>query len=138
LDPVPADVRDGFDISARCIEKIADLARSRGAPTVVALLPARFQLSDEDFASLQNAMSGTARAFVRDAATERFRTALSSTSVPVLDLLPVFRSEPHPADLYFRQNVHLTARGHQVVAEALLRFLREEQAVLPSSAHGER
>ena len=129
LEPEPPEVRDGLDVSARCIEKIAALARSRRASTVVALLPSRFQLNDKDYANLQQAMSGPARTFVRDAASERYRAALSSASVAVLDLLPAFRAEPRPADLYFQENVHLTPRGHQVVAEALLRFMREQQVV---------
>ncbi len=138
VDPVPAEVREGFQISARCVERIADLARSRGAPTAVALLPARFQLDDQDFANLQHTMSAPNRAFVRDAATDRYRAALAVGSVPVLDLLPVFQREPRPAELYFRQNVHLTTRGHQVVAGALARFLHDERIVPAPVERGEQ
>jgi lysophospholipase L1-like esterase len=95
-------------------------------------------LDDQDFANLQHTMSAPNRAFVRDAATDRYRAALAVDSVPVLDLLPVFQTEPRPAELYFRQNVHLTTRGHQVVADALARFLHDERIVPAPVERGEQ
>ena len=51
--------------------------------------------------------------------TEQAATA----GVPVLDLLPLFRSMPDRANLYLRIDTHFTAYGHQVSADALATFL---------------
>jgi lysophospholipase L1-like esterase len=134
LDPAPPDVLQGFTVAAECIERIVSLARSRGAATAVALLPARFQLSDEDFSEMKIAVARSGRALARDAATDRFRTATAKIGLPVLDLLPVFRAQPDPAGLFFKENVHLTARGHQAVANALATFLGESHLLDPGGS----
>jgi len=61
---------------------------------------------------------------VRDAATERFRDALTPLALPMTDLLPALRAQPNRHELFFQENVHLTPRGHVVVGEALLTFVR--------------
>jgi hypothetical protein len=45
--------------------------------------------------------------------------------VPVLDLLPLFRSMPDRANLYLRIDTHFTAYGHQVAAQSLAAFLEQ-------------
>ena len=60
---------------------------------------------------------------MRDAATERFASALAPLGVPTLDLLPVLARQPERSGLFFQRNVHLTPRGHDVVAGALFDFL---------------
>ena len=62
---------------------------------------------------------------MRDAATERFASALEGVRVPRFDALPVLRSALPGPDVFFQQTVHLTPRGHEIVAGALERFLRE-------------
>ena len=56
--------------------------------------------------------------------SDRFARALAPLGLPTLDLLPVLRAEPEPAGLFFRENIHFTPRGHQVVADSLEGFLR--------------
>jgi hypothetical protein len=41
----------------------------------------------------------------------------------MFDLLPVLEAQPDRKGLFFQRNVHLTTRGHQVVADALFQFL---------------
>jgi hypothetical protein len=62
---------------------------------------------------------------VRDAATARLRDGLAPLELPTLDLLPVLARQPGRAGLFFQRNVHLTPRGHDVVAGALLQFLQD-------------
>ena len=45
--------------------------------------------------------------------------------VPVLDLLPLFRSMSDRASLYLRIDTHFTAYGHDVTAAALATFLEQ-------------
>jgi lysophospholipase L1-like esterase len=126
VDP-PADVMRGFDVARDAIERIVDRAAEGGARTAVILLPARFQLDPRDFADLTAEVKPFGMTLVRDGATERFRSAYANLPVPVLDLLPVFRGMPQADELFFRRNVHLTPRGHQVVAEELARFIRHQR-----------
>jgi lysophospholipase L1-like esterase len=124
MEPTGSDVMHGFAVARQCATKIATLARARGSATAVVMLPARFQIDEADFIRIKQAFGRRGQTVVRDAATERFHAVLDTAGPPVLDLLPVFRATPNAADLYFNENVHLKARGHQVVAEALAAFLQ--------------
>ncbi len=68
-------------------------------------------------------MQAAGHELIRQAATERFRTALAPLRLPMLDLLPVIQAQPDPAGLFFQRNIHLTPRGHQVVGHALAGFV---------------
>jgi hypothetical protein len=67
---------------------------------------------------------------VRDAASERFSRTLSALGAPQLDVLPALRSALPGPDLFFQETVHLTPRGHEVVAAALDRFIDEHRSEL--------
>ena len=64
---------------------------------------------------------------IRDAATERFDQALAPLGMPQLDLLPALRGALPGPDLFYQETVHLTPRGHGVVAEALDRFIEDHR-----------
>jgi hypothetical protein len=122
-DP-PPDVVHGLEVTRRAIGMIGARAAARGARTAIVLMPARFQINDVDYGWMSEAVRRVGGVMVRNAATERFREALAPLGVPMLDLLPVFEAQPNRAGLCFQQNVHLTVRGHQVVADALFQFLQ--------------
>jgi hypothetical protein len=61
---------------------------------------------------------------VRDAATVRFDAALAPLPIPRFDALPPLRAAG--PDVFFTSTVHLTPRGHEVVADALAAFLRRQ------------
>ncbi|NUR54025.1 MAG: hypothetical protein HOQ29_06240 [Acidobacteria bacterium] len=124
-DPAPR-IADGLRTSRECVAAIADEASRAGARTMVMLMPARFQVNDEDFGNLKAAVEQTGGRLVRDAATERFDRALSDLPIPRLDVLPVLRHAQQRADVFFQHTVHLTPLGHEVVAESMERFLREK------------
>jgi hypothetical protein len=92
-------------------------------------MPARFQVDDADFGRLREAVSNAGGELVRDAATARFARVLAPLGVPILDVLPPLRAALPGPDVFYQETVHLTPRGHHVVAEALDRFIeahREE------------
>ncbi len=64
---------------------------------------------------------------IRDAATERFAQALDPLGLPQLDVLPALRAALPGPDLFYQETVHLTPRGHEVVADALARFIDDRQ-----------
>jgi lysophospholipase L1-like esterase len=47
--------------------------------------------------------------------------------IPVLDLLPVFKSHNDPKRLFFRSDLHWTKEGHRIAAKEILSFLRQKK-----------
>jgi lysophospholipase L1-like esterase len=121
--PAPR-IEQGLRTARECLQAIAAESRASGARAMVMLMPARFQVDDADYARLKDAVAGTGGTLVRDAATIRFREALAPLQVPVFDALPALRAALPGPDVFFQQTVHLTPRGHQIVAEALEVFIR--------------
>lgn len=123
LEAPPAFVQHGIDVTGRVVRLIADRARGQGARTGLVLMPARFQTDDGDYGRLAEVVRQNGGRLVRNAATDRFRAALEPLGLPMLDLLPVLERQPDRTGLFFQRNVHLTPRGHDVVAAALAEFL---------------
>ena len=121
--PAPR-IAEGLAIARDCIKAIADEAAGVGARTMVMLMPARFQVNDEDYGHLKKAVEGAGGRLVRDAATARFDEALTPLPVPRFDALPGLRAAG--PDVFFLQTVHLTPRGHEVVAAELEAFIRQQ------------
>ena len=90
------------------------------------LMPARFQVDDADYGRLKEAVAAAGGHLVRDAATERFDAALAPLPLPRFDALPPLRAALPGPDVFFQQTVHLTPRGHEIVAGALEAFLRRQ------------
>jgi hypothetical protein len=123
--PVPR-VEEGLRIARKCVETIVAESQASGARAMVMLMPARFQVDDADYGRLKEAVAGTGGELVRDAATVRFAEALAPLHVPVLDALPALRAALPGPDVFFQQTVHLTPRGHEIVAGALEAFIRQQ------------
>lgn len=130
-NPVPR-IAQGLAITRRAVEAIAVEASRAGARTALVLMPARFQVDDADYGRLRDTVRESGGELVRDAATTRFREALTGVGAPLFDPLPALRAALPGPDLFFQQTVHLTPRGHQVVAEALAGFLDHEGLVEPA------
>ena len=120
--PAPR-IADGIAHTRRAIEDITATAARAGAATMVALMPARFQVDDPDYSRLKEAVTASGGELVRDAATERFDRGLAPLPVQRLDLLPSLRRALPGPDLFFQESVHLTPRGHEIVAAALDDFV---------------
>jgi len=117
------EVTRGLEVSRDAFGRIAAMAANRGAHTAIILMPARFQVDDGDYGRLRERVQAAGHELIRQAATERFTTALMPLGLPMLDLLPVIQAQPDPAGLFFQRNIHLTPRGHQVVGHALAGFV---------------
>lgn len=120
--PAPR-IQQGIDITRDCVRLIAKHAEALGARAAVLLMPARFQVDDGDYDRLRSAVAQAGGELLRDGATERFDRSFAKLPLPRLDLLPALRRALPGPDLFFQRNVHLTPRGHEVVAEALASFL---------------
>ncbi|HXG54843.1 MAG TPA: hypothetical protein VNJ03_05640 [Vicinamibacterales bacterium] len=121
---VPATrIARGLDITRQSIAAIAADAAAQGARTGIVLMPARFQIDTPDYLRLRDAVAQAGGELQRDAATDRFTAALAPLALPVTDLLVPLRAAPSGSDLFFQANVHLTPRGHHVVADHLAPFV---------------
>ena len=125
IPQVPDEIARGLALTCDVIGRLRDEGAKDGTRVGIVLVPARFQLNDEDYGHLSRTVAAAGQQLLRDKATERFAEALAPLGLPMLDLLPVLRAQPDPAGLFFTQNVHFTVRGHAVVAEALARFVLE-------------
>jgi lysophospholipase L1-like esterase len=114
----------GLAATRRAVEEIAADASRLGAPTIVMLMPARLQIDDDDYGRLREIVAAAGGELRRDAASERFADAVAGLPVRLFDVLPALRLAAHGPDLlFFEQTAHLTAHGHQVVAEAMHAYL---------------
>jgi lysophospholipase L1-like esterase len=125
-NPAPR-IAEGLTLTRHALETITHDAADLGAKSAVVLMPARFQVSDEDYGNLRDAVRSTGGELIRDAGTKRFDETLASMPVSRFDVLPALRAALPGSDLFFRTTVHLTTRGHQVVAGALADFIRSQR-----------
>jgi hypothetical protein len=114
--------------------RIAERAAAMGAATGIVLMPARFQTDDPDYGRLAETVRQAGGVLDRQAASRRYRDAVAPLGLPTIDLQPILAEQPDRIGLFFRHNVHLTPRGHDVVARALFRFLRDTPAFRASFA----
>lgn len=130
LEQPPPEVAHGLLVARQALGRIVDAAARTGAQTMFALMPARFQVEDEDYAWWARTVADAGGRMRRNGASELFGEALGPLGQPVIDLQPVLSSQPDRRTLFFEQNIHLTARGHDVVAGALFGFL-QQHGILP-------
>ena len=123
--PAPR-IAEGLRITRDCIASIAAEASAVGARTMVMLMPARFQVNDDDYGHLKEAVEAAGGRLVRDGATQRFDAELASLPIPRFDALPPLRAGAPGTEVFFLQTVHLTPRGHDIVASALEAFIRRQ------------
>ena len=129
----PPMVAQGLEASRQAFGRIITRARDLGAPAVLALMPARFQVNDEDFGNLATAVRKAGGVLDRQAASRRFAEALAPLGVPMLDLEPILSAQPDRSGLFYQRTVHLTPRGHDVVASSLFEFLTSRSLVPPAA-----
>ena len=125
LPDLPPDIERGLAVTRECVKRIADSAAGRGARTGVVLVPARFQVDDENYESLRAIVAESGQELVRDAATNRFASALGGLGLPMVDTLPALRARVEEARAFMRSTAHFTPHGHEAVADALAGFLRD-------------
>lgn len=123
LPEAPPEIARGLDVMAEAVSRLDALTRSQGAQLVVLLLPARFQVDDEDYQRLRGGVARLGETLERDRATERFKSALETPGVPVIDALPSLRRAARNTDVFMRSTAHLTRIGHETVARTIQQYL---------------
>jgi lysophospholipase L1-like esterase len=125
LPDAPPEIARGLEVTRDAVSRLAALTSSQGARLVVLLLPARFQVDDEDYGRLKAIVARSGQTLERDRATERFKAALAGLDVPVLDGLPALREASLQSRVFMESTAHFTPYGHEVMARLLEQYLRD-------------
>lgn len=129
----PPILAEGLDVTRRAFGLISARAQAIGARTAIAVMPARFQINDVDFENLNKTVREAGGVLVRHSGSDRFREALRPLGLPIVDLQPGLARQPNPTGVFFQRTAHLTPRGHEAVATALLEFLDTGGLVSPAA-----
>jgi hypothetical protein len=124
-------------ITERLLWRWRDVAHQHGAIPVVVIIPTHLQVYPEIWRETIAKYQLDERRYDLDAPNRRLVDVCAEADLAVLDLLPPLRWHATTAlPLYYRQDPHWTPEGHQVVANVIARFLREE--ILPGLDHPDR
>lgn len=134
-NPAPR-ITEGLAITRQCVEEVVRISTDNGAKSGIVLMPARFQVDETDYRWLKESVRQAGGELLRDAASQRFDEGLSTIPVPRIDVLPALRAALPGPDLFFQRTVHLTPRGHEIVANALFDFILQNHLVEPPAATG--
>jgi hypothetical protein len=116
--PQVADMRE---ILFRPLERLKTEVEEQGGRFVVVLMPSKEELyGADDFPTILRPI-------------QEVRAGLESRGLPVLDLYPVFRELGRERSPFYRADPHPNAFGHQIVADALAKWITE-QSVFPAPA----
>lgn len=129
VQPAGQPLARAWESSLDVLERLVALARAQGVPIVLAVFPVEVQLDAAAIERYRRDFGVTVPAQALDGEPQRRLRAFGAAhGVPVIDLLPALRAAGGD-DLYLRKGpvrfdpVHLSPRGHQIVAEAIDRAL---------------
>ena len=110
---------DAWRVTAKLIDRIHRLTRERGGWLCLVRIPSKGEMLQPD----EYAEYGT-----------NLRAIAETSGIDYIDLYPVLKATP--LRTYFRDGIHWTAHGHEVVAEALRKYLAEaHEAQRDRNAH---
>jgi lysophospholipase L1-like esterase len=98
-------------------------AAAAGAPTLAMVIPQMGQFDEATRARVMADYRFGEDEVDWDRPQRQLAAKAERVGVPVLDLLPVFRSRADRSRLYLQLDTHFSALGHQAVAEKLTTFL---------------
>jgi acetyltransferase AlgX (SGNH hydrolase-like protein) len=115
----PGGVEDGYRVSGELLRQVRDEAASRDLPLLVVLIPIEFQVYPTRFEESIRRQGEDPLRFDLDLPSRRWNELARTAGLPVLDLLPVFRSHVSGPYLYMTLDGHLTVEGNRLAGEAI-------------------
>jgi len=127
-----AEAQEAWAITEGLVDRMRDVAESRGARFMVMVIPAADtvaqggRVKEPDADDLEDGITDEPTPGFEDP-HGTFGEIVARHSFPTLDLLATFRREaPRSRQrLYYRQNAHWTAAGHAIAARDLHAFIGE-------------
>lgn len=135
LPRTPDEVEEAWEISAGLLNRTRLVAESRGAKMMAMVIPsasevaARQRSRDDDDQPQENPDPAAAPSIVDVHA--RLGEIGGRLDLAMLDLLPALQRQALRSRqrLYYRQNAHFTAAGHELAAKELYDFLIERRLI---------
>jgi hypothetical protein len=128
--PPSEDFVAAWAVTEAIINRLNDEVTRRDAQLVVVIVGAPEQVyADAWEATLAANPAMQSYTWDLEAPNRRLVQYLEAQGIAYLDLLPVFReaaSQPDAPQLHFRHDQHWTEAGHQLAAESIFNFLRNE------------
>jgi lysophospholipase L1-like esterase len=132
LKSTPAQMEGAWSSTRAVLSDIVELARERDYPLMFVVFPMEIQLNDRAIELYRRELDLDIGAQVLSGEPQAELLSFGATAgVPVLDLLPVFRSATGP-ELYLRNRsmaadlVHPSPAGHRLAGRTLYSFLRQQ------------
>lgn len=111
---------DGWARSQAALRQARDMVASYGGRLVIVLMPTKEQV----YRDLSEPLLGADRLAVLDAPYRLMRDFCAAEGLTCLDPLPEFQAHAQAGEqLYYTTDMHLNARGNEVLAEWLARWL---------------
>ncbi len=127
----PAEAR-AWKTLAALLTATRDETERQGARYALVIVPAKWQVYADDWQALLAAIGEPDdERWVLRGPNRRITDLAGTLGVPVLDLLPVFRRAAGQGGerLYFPVDIHWTAAGHNLAAQAVGEFLMKRELV---------
>jgi lysophospholipase L1-like esterase len=116
---LPPAYDDAWAVTEGCLDAIVRTARAADAGVVLVYVPAIHQVSEAARPALEaSGFQWDARTLADTTLPDRLRRFGAARDVPVVDLLPVVRTQPGRA-LYFPRDGHWTPAGHALAATVI-------------------
>jgi lysophospholipase L1-like esterase len=112
-------LEDGYRITDDLLSLFRDEARHRELPLLIVLIPAEYQVYGRQFDDMVKHQGLDPEDFDLDLPDRRWAGMAKRLALPVLDLLPVFRSREAGPYLYMSLDGHLTREGNRIAGEAI-------------------
>jgi hypothetical protein len=128
-DPPEAEWEAAWALTEAILVDLRNQITADGGQFAVVIIPAREQVYTEEWTQIVSSNEAMSqRQWHLELPNDRLIRLLDGHGIDHLDLLPAFRQSAAVDDaprFYFRRDGHWTKAGHQLTAEAVLKFIEE-------------
>jgi lysophospholipase L1-like esterase len=118
------------------IGNLADLLAHNHIPLLLATYPQPWQVSPDatPLPPIRDQYAiGRNKVHLNDRAFRKLEAFAATRGIPFVNATSAFRQDAKPASLFLQSDFHFTARGHELYAEVLARYLQQQGLLRPAS-----
>jgi hypothetical protein len=129
-DPCPPTWEEAWAVLQQTLLELSAEAKRQGAQLVIVSLPCAQAVLPQSWEHVQRRYPAMqSKSWDLERPERRLSQFADKHGITLLTLLPVFRLKANGGSLYFGDVGHMTARGHQITAEAIGDFLCDRMLV---------